>query len=409
MRVVVLGAGIAGIVTAWYLARGGAEVTVVERGAEPASETSHANGGHLSTQSGVPWTGPAGLRAFLARRFSPERPIRVLHTRDPGRLGWYAHALAASRPAAYRHALSTIFELARLSRECFDALVGEHGLDVSLEAEGTFALYRSERVFEHARRHLGKDVQVLSVDEVLAREPALGEAAIRPAGALFYPGDATGDCRRFCSELAARAEACGVEFRYRERAHRLTIARNICRGVVSDSGEIEADACVVAMGTSSAPFLRGQGIRLPILPLRGYTLTAPIGESAPAPGRFADIERHIVCARLGGSFRAAGMADFTGPAAEPDWGRAAQLERIVREWYPALSRTGTEHWSCLRPMTPDGPPILGASGAAGVWLNTGLGPLGWTLGCGAGRLVADLVLGKKPSISLEGLTRKRFR
>jgi D-amino-acid dehydrogenase len=409
MKVIVLGAGIAGITTAWYLAAGSAEVTVIERGAEPACETSHANGGHISTQSGVPWTGPGGLRDFFASRLSSERAVRILRARDPGRLGWFARALANSRPSAYREAAGTISRLARFSRECFDALVAELQLDIALEPQGTLALYRSERAFARARARPENNVEVLAPSEVFACEPALAAAKIRPAGALYYPDDATGDCRKFCMEVAARAAGAGVKLRYREEARELIVANGRCRGVVTRNETVEADACLVALGAWSAQFLRGRGRRLPILPLRGYTLTAPIATDARAPGRFADIERHIVCARLGGHFRAAGMADFVGFAERNSTERIAGLERSVREWYPGLDADKVEHWTCLRPITPDGPPILGASGIAGLWLNTGLGPLGWTLGCGAARIVADLVLGRKPPIPLDNLTRERFR
>ncbi|MGH8224658.1 MAG: FAD-dependent oxidoreductase [Gammaproteobacteria bacterium] len=409
MKVVVLGAGIAGITTAWHLAAGGAEVTVLDHGAEPASATSHANGGHISTQSGVPWTGPEGLRHFFATRLARERAVRILHARDPGRWRWFMRALAASRPAAYRDASESILRLARLSREVLDSLIAEQNLDVSLEADGVLTLYRTERAFRYARAHKSEAARVLSTDEALALEPALGAAAVKPVGALYYPGDATGDCRAFCCGLAERAADAGVHFRYDVEVRDPVVEQGHCRGVVTDKETLAADACVVALGAWSATFLRGCGIRVPVLPLRGYTLSAPLASDASAPGRLVDIERHMVCARLGGQFRAAGMADFAGLNLAAPRARIAQLEHVTAEWYPSLAGAAIEHWSCLRPITPDGPPILGASGMPGLWLNVGLGPLGWTLGCGAGRIVGDLVLGRTPPIPLAGLTRERFR
>lgn len=408
MKVIVLGAGIAGVTSAWYLAAAGAEVTVLDRGAEPATETSHANGGHISTQSGTPWMGPAGMREFFASRFMRERPIRVCRARDPGRVGWFARALVASRPSVYRRSTARLGTLARFSREAFESLLTEQSLDACVERHGRLSVYRGERAFARARKHCDKAVEVLSPREVVAHEPALVDANVRFAGALLYPGDATGDCRQFCIELAARAADIGVTFGYGETVQRLIVEGGRCRGVVGERGALHADGCVVALGTASPGLLRPAGIRLPILPLRGYTLTAPMDAASVAPGAFSDSERRLVFARLGDRLRVAGMADFTGPAAQADPRRAVQLERIVREWYPGLSRTGVEHWSCLRPMTPDGPPILGESGLPGLWLNTGLGPLGWTLGCGAGRIVADLVLGKKPPMPLDGLMLNRF-
>ncbi len=408
MKVVVLGAGIAGITTAWHLAAGGAEVTVLDRGAEPASETSHANGGHISTQSGTPWTGPVGLRDFFATRLAHERSVRILRARDPGRWRWFMRALAASRPAAYKDAADSIQRLACLSREVLETLVEEQNLDVSLESDGVLALYRTERAFRYARKRKPETAQVLSTHEALAREPALAAASIKPAGALYYPGDATGDCRAFCYGLAERSAQAGVNFRYGVEVRGLLLEQGRCRGVEIEGETLAVDACVVALGAWSASFLRSCGLRVPVLPLRGYTLSASIVPDAPAPGRLVDIERHMVCARLGGQFRAAGMADFAGLNSAAPRARIAQLERIAAEWYPPLVRSAIEHWSCLRPITPDGPPILGASGIPGLWLNVGLGPLGWTLGCGAGRIVGDLVLGRRPPIPLAGLTHERF-
>lgn len=408
MKVIVLGAGIAGLTTAWYLAAGGAEVTVVERNEAPASETSHANGGHMSTQSGTPWMGPEGVRDFLTSRFTHERTIRVSRAHDPGRWGWFARALAASRPAAYRRATATLASLARYSSDAFEALCEEQALDVHLERRGRLSLYQSKRAFARACKHRERGIEVWSPHDALAHEPALANAVARFVGGLYYPDDATGDCLRFCVELADRAAEAGVQFRYGQTAERLVIERGGCKGVVTAAGKVRGDACVVAMGSESAGFLRPTGVRLPVLPLRGYTLTALIEDAAEAPGGFSDAERHLVFSRLGDRFRAAGMADFAGGESKPERSRAEQLERLVREWYPALSRTGVKHWSCLRPMSPDGPPILGASGIPGVWLNTGLGPLGWTLGCGAGRIVADLVLGNRPALAVEGLTLDRF-
>lgn len=407
MRVAVLGAGVAGIATAWYLAAGGAEVVVIEHGDEPATETSHANGGHISTQSAAPWTGPEGVREFAVSRLRPGRTVRVLPVPDPGRWRWFAAALAASRPQRYREATATLRRLAAYSREQFETLVTEQRLDIALERGGSIAVYRTSRAFAHARhKGLRSGAETLNRTEVLAQEPALVHARVAPAGGFYYRGDATGDCRQFCLELAAHAAAKGTEFRFGTQVRGLVSERNVLHAIDTDAGRVRAEACVVAMGPESAAFLRRHNVRLPVLPLRGYTLSAPIAASAPAPGRFLDAERHMVFARLGGTFRAAGMADFAGASRAMPAGRLRLLERISRDWYPGLQQP--EYWSCLRPMTPDGPPVLGGAGIGGVWLNIGMGPLGWTLGCGAGKLVADLVLGRRADIPLDGLTAARF-
>lgn len=405
MRVVVLGAGIAGLTSAWYLREAGAEVTLVDRGAAPASETSHANGGHISTQSASPWTGPREVAGFFLSRGRDERAVRVRPSSYPQFIPWAWRALAASRPAAHRRAADHLLRLAAYSRECFDALVEEQQLEVALDTSGTLALYRSERAFARARNRK-RYTEALSAGEVLAREPALDAARVRPVGGLHYGGDATGDCQRFCEQLAARLEEHGAQLHWDTPVSDLLFEGGRLCGVVTNGERIAADACVVALGAEAAGFLRGQRVRLPIIPLRGYTLTAPLGAGDPAPGRLVDAERHLVFARLGDRFRAAGMADFAGLSRTAPPPRLAQLERLARDWYPGMA--APEFWSCLRPITPDGPPVIGESGLPGVWLNAGLGPLGWTLACGAGRIVADLISGCKPSIETSGLTLARF-
>ncbi|MGA7965713.1 MAG: FAD-dependent oxidoreductase [Gammaproteobacteria bacterium] len=404
MHVVVLGAGITGLTTAWHLSEAGAEVTLIDRGPAPASETSHANGGHLSTSSAKPWTGPREVLEYLAHCGQRERTIRICHTSFPQFGPWARHALAAARPAAHRRNSATLLRLAAYSRECFDELVRDQHLDVALEISGTLAIYRHERTFRRARRR--STAQPLDTAEILAHEPALANARLRPAGALHHRGDATGDCQRFCEQLAERLEQRGAHLRWRSSAHDLHFEHGKLRAIVTDNGTLETDTCVVALGAEAARFMRAQRVRLPIVPLRGYTLTAALAATASAPGRFIDAERHLVFARLGNRFRAAGMADFAGLSRTAPASRLAQLERLTRDWYPDMATP--EFWACLRPITPDGPPILGASGLPGVWLHTGLGPLGWTLACGTARLVADQILGRAPALNLDGLTRERF-
>ncbi|MGH8127143.1 MAG: FAD-dependent oxidoreductase [Gammaproteobacteria bacterium] len=404
MRVVVLGAGIAGLTTAWYLTEDGAEVTLIDRGPAPASETSHANGGHLSTQSAKPWTGPRDILEYLAHRGRRERAVRICRASFPQFGPWARHALAAACPAAHRRNSATLLRLAAYSRECFDELVRDQRLDVALETSGTLTLYRHARAFDRAHRH--STAQPLDAAEILALEPALANARLRPSGALYYRGDATGDCQRFCEQLAVRLEQRGANLRWQSSVRDLRFEHGKLHSIVTDDGVIETDTCVVALGAEAARFMRAQRVGLPIVPLRGYTLTAPLEVGAQAPGRFADAEQHLVFARLGDRFRVAGMADFAGLSRAAPAARLAQLERVTRDWYPDMA--APEFWACLRPITPDGPPILGASGLSGVWLHTGLGPLGWTLACGTARLVADQILGRTPALSLDGLTRERF-
>lgn len=405
MKALILGGGIAGLTTAWYLVEAGAEVTVVDRGGEPASETSHANGGHISTQSGKPWTGPAAFAEFLRHPFDRNRPVRTRWGSYPQFIPWAARALASANPARYRQHCETLGRLAAYSRECFDSLVSEQTLDIALDTRGTYSLYRSTRAFARARKHTA--LESLSSVEIIEQEPALANARVKPAGAIHYPGDATGDCRAFCQQLAARLAARGADLLWDTEVRRLpNPAGKGISLILANGEELGADICVVANGAAATPFLRRVGVRLPIIPLRGYTLTAPLAAGSEVPGRIADAERHMVFARLGKHFRAAGMADFDGFSREAPAARLAQLERYARDWYPEMREP--DFWTCLRPITPDGPPIIGASGLPGIWLHTGLGPLGWTLACGGARVLADQITGQTPAIDMAGLTRDRF-
>lgn len=405
MKALILGGGIAGLTTAWYLVEAGVDVTVVDRGGEPASETSHANGGHISTQSGKPWTGPAEFGEFIRHPIARNRPVRVRLGGVPQFIPWAMRALGSALPSRHRQHCETLARLAAYSRECFDALVNEQAFDTALDIRGTYSLYRTQRAFSRARRHAA--LETLGPTEIIEREPALANARIRPAGAIYHPGDATGDCRAFCEQLADRLVSRGARLLWNTEVHHLTHTRSDGTMVMLAGGEdLHADACVVANGAEAAPLLRRIGVRLPIIPLRGYTLTAPLAAGSEAPGRIADAERHLVFAKLGKHFRAAGMADFDGFSREAPAARLAQLERHARDWYPGMG--APEFWACLRPITPDGPPVIGASGLPGVWLHTGLGPLGWTLACGAGRIVADQVTGRSPGVDTTGLTIERF-
>lgn len=405
---VVLGAGIAGISTAWYLASAGMKVTVVDQADQPAAETSHANGGHISTQSGAPWTAPGVVKQYVLSRFRAKPVVKVMPFYEPGQLQWMRLALQASHQHSYDKSAGLISALADYSRSELDALESHLSLDINKDARGVLEIYRTRKAFSKKLLHLTNRTQVLNKKEVIEREPSFANACVDIAGACFYPDDATGDCQSFCTQLAHQAEIIGVEMQFKSLALHIETRNNRISAVTTSRGEIECDLCVVALGSQARSFLIKHGVKVPILPLRGYTLTTEIPAEATVPGRFVDVERRIVFSQLGRYFRAAGMADFSGSRRNIPKRRAALLRAIANDWAPPLRKMTPEFWACLRPMTPDGPPFVGQTHVGGLWVNVGYGSLGWTLGVGGSRLLADKIQGKKPALSIEEFSAQRF-
>lgn len=405
---VVLGAGIAGVSTAWYLACAGMQVTVVEQAAQPAAETSHANGGHISTQSGAPWMAPGVVKDYLLSRFRANPVVKVMPLYEPGQFQWMRFARRASGQNVHRRSADLISDLARYSRSELDALESDLSLDIDKDPRGVFEIYRTWRAFSKRCRRLSQGGEILQKREILEREPSFSNARVQIVGGCFYPNDATGDCQLFCAQLAHRAKLEGVNIHFHSSALRVKTSNSGVSAVATSQGQIDCDLCVVALGSHARAFLARHGVKVPILPLRGYTLTTPIPPGATVPGRFIDIERRVVFSKLGNIFRAAGMADFAGDRRNVPKGRAELLHSIANDWAPSLSKVHPEFWACLRPMTPDGPPFLGRTSVKGLWVNIGYGPLGWTLGVGGSRLLVDEILGDKPALPIEEFSHRRL-
>ncbi|MBK7764684.1 MAG: D-amino acid dehydrogenase [Sulfuritalea sp.] len=410
MRVSVLGAGVVGVTSAWYLAADGHEVTVIERQQLPARETSFANGGQISVSHAEPWANPrAPLKAlkWLARE---DAPLLWRLRADPAQWAWGLRFLRECTAARARANVGAIVRLGLASRAALRSLRQELALEYDHLERGILHFYTDPREFGDAlpqaalMREFGCDRVPRTAAECLAIEPALADSLVPVVGGTYTAGDESGDARRFTETLAQHATARGVRFRFGETVTDPLREGDRLVGVRLASGErVHADMTVLALGSFSPLLLRPLGLRLPVYPAKGYSATLALPEGALAPMvSLTDDGHKIVISRIGQSLRVAGTAEFNGYDTSLNPARCAALLRRTREIFPALAAVAdVEYWAGLRPATPGNVPLIcnmRAAGLAGLWLNTGHGTLGWTLACGSARLLADLVAGRDPGL-----------
>lgn len=416
MKVLVLGGGVIGVASAYYLSLAGHEVTVVERATEVARETSFANGGQISWSAASPWSAPGIPRTALKWMLQPHSPFVVRPRLDPAQWRWLWQAARNCARARFEHNKERMLSFARYSHECLTALRRDIGIEYDGRARGTLVLYRSRKELEAAARddalydRLNVRRRVLDLIGCVTQEPALSRVAEKIAGGIYFPEDESGDCHLFTLELARRAQQRGVRFALSTTVERLIVSGNHVEGVRTSAGTFSADAYVIACGSYTVSLLRPLGIRLPVYPIKGYSITVPVTDDATAPqGTLTDETYKTVITRLGDRVRAAGTAELAGYDLTLRPGRLKLLAHVVRDLFPgAGDLTRAEYWCGLRPMTPDNVPVLGATPYQNLFLNTGHGTLGWTLACGSGKAVADLIEGRRPDIDLAGLDLARF-
>jgi len=410
MKILVLGAGVIGVTSAWYLAEAGNDVVVVERQSAPALETSFANGGQISAAHAEPWAKPSVLPKLLRWLGREDAPMRFRWRADPAQWRWAFGFLAECLPGRFDRNVQRLAELARYSREQLIALRERSGIEYDCLQRGILHFCSDAKAFEALARQAkamnrpDAERRVLSRDECIALEPALARSSVPIAGGVYAPTDESGDAQRFTQALAVLAAARGVAFRYGAAISGIEVGGGRVRGVRLAHGEaVTADATVVALGSYSPRLLAPLGMRLPIFPLKGYSITLPLKGDAPeAPTVSLTDEGHkIVISRLGNRLRAAGTAELAGYDLSINRVRCEAITRRVRQLFPALAIEGeVESWAGLRPATPSNVPIVRRTSYENLYLNTGHGTLGWTLACGSGHVLADLISGRVPAVSM---------
>ncbi len=416
MRVIVLGAGVIGVTTAWYLAKAGAEVLVLDRQPGPGLETSFANAGELSYGMTSPWAAPGIPMKALKWLFMRHRPLFIWPMISPTMWDWGARMLLNCNAESYRVNKGRMVRVSNYSRDCLTDLMAEVPLEFDQRSLGTLQVFRTEKQVKASKADMevlteyGSPFEVLDRDACIAVEPGLALVKDKFVSGLRLLSDRTGDCRMFTVALAEKATELGVTFRYGVTINSLSIQGDRVVGVETDQGRETADAYVCAMGPYAPILMKTIGIKLPIYPVKGYSITLPVTNSQRAPVSTLMDETHkVAITRLGDRIRVAGQAEIIGYNRNTGKTAFDTVRHVVTDLFPEggdVSRA--EGWTGLRPMTPDGTPIIGPTRYGNLFLNTGHGTLGWTMACGSGRAVADVVLGKAPEISLDGLTVERY-
>ncbi|WP_426435970.1 D-amino acid dehydrogenase [Bradyrhizobium genosp. P] len=416
MKVLVLGSGVIGVTSAYYLARAGHEVTVIDRQPKPALETSFANAGEVSPGYSSPWAGPGVPVKAVKWLLMKHGPLVIRPRLDPVMWLWLAKMLRNCTTARYAVNKSRMIPIAEYSRDCLRALRAEIGIRYDERDRGTLQLFRDQAQLDHTGgdiavlKQYGVPFEVLDRDGCVAAEPALASVKEKFAGGLRLPQDETGDCHMFTQALALEAEKLGVRFLFNVGIDGLNADATRITGVATSAGVIQADAYVLALGSYSPRLVRPLGIRLPVYPVKGYSITVPVANADGAPvSTVMDESYKVAVTRLGDRIRVGGTAEISGYSTKLYDARRATLDHSLTDLFPRGGDLGkATFWSGLRPMTPDGPPVLGATRYANLHLNTGHGTLGWTMACGSGRVLADLLSGKTPEIDTKELSISRY-
>ncbi|AHB93059.1 D-amino acid dehydrogenase [Acinetobacter baumannii] len=415
MRVIVLGSGVIGVASAYYLARQGAEVTVLDRQSGPAEETSFGNAGQISPGYSTPWAAPGIPFKAVKWMFQHHAPLAINLDGSMWQLQWMAQMLKNCNPQSYAVNKERMMRVAEYSRDCLRELRKDTGIHYENRAKGTLQLFRKEAQMEAVQRDIsvleecGVSYELLNGNELSRVEPALANAQDKLVGGLHLPNDETGDCYLFTNALAQIAKELGVNFQFNQNVEKLIVEGDQIKGVLVNGKVLTADRYVLAFGSYSRDFLKPLDLQLPVYPVKGYSLTIPIVDPAFAPqSTVLDETYKIAITRFDQRIRVGGMAELSGFNLGLNEDRRATLQMVTQDLFPGGDMAQASFWTGLRPMTPDSTPIIGATRFKNLFLNTGHGTLGWTMACGSGKLISDIVLNHKTDISTDGLSIQRY-
>lgn len=416
MKILILGSGIIGVTSAWYLAKQGHEVTVIDRQESPAMETSFGNAGQISPGYSAPWAAPGVPFKAIKWLMQDLAPLMINPKVDVNTLKWMSKMLANCTESSYHINKARMMRLAEYSRDCFKDLRSEIDIEYEGRAGGTLQLFRTQKQVDAAAKDMavldecGVDYEVLDRQGCASREPALSFVQDKIVGGLRLPGDETGDCYKFTNALADECKKLGVEFKFNTEIEGLLSDDNDIVGVKTKHDTLTADRYLMCLGSYSTMLLANVGIMVPVYPIKGYSLTLPIIDEARAPvSTVMDETYKVAVTRFDDRIRVGGTAEITSYDLSLQEKRRKNVEFTVSDLFPGGGDLeNAEFWTGLRPMTPDGTPVLGGTRYPSLYLNTGHGTLGWTMSLGSGKFVADVISGQKTDIDPDGLSIERY-
>ena len=411
MTTVVLGAGAVGVATAWYLKKRGQDVEVVERQKEAAVETSWGNGGVIHASEVEPWSQPGMPRKILGWLGKENAPLLLRYSAIPHMWRWGLEFSRNCTPDRFRANAKANLDLALHSLKSLQEIGAETGIKYDRATRGVLKIYRSADSLDGAQRstdYLAKHgllYERVDAKRAVELEPALEATGPSLVGALYFARDEVGDCNKFTQGLAASCAERGIKFRYGEEVQSIETSGGRVTGVITNKGRIAADTVVVALGSFTAPLVAKLGIRVPIYPVKGLSITFPRGAWNSAPQMpVIDDSKLFGLVPLGDRMRISGSAEITGYDTTPAPSRAQAIADNAGSTFPEMKRHldmgKARIWAGLRPVSPAGTPIIGQTKVSGLWVNAGHGHLGWTLACGSGRVAADMIAGRKPEITV---------
>ncbi|STZ63846.1 Glycine oxidase [Moraxella lacunata] len=416
MDIIILGGGVIGTTTAYYLAKAGTKVTVIDRQSDVAMETSFANAGQISPGYSTPWAAPSIPMKAVKWLMQKHAPLAITPDGTGFQLAWMKQMLANCNAKRYEINKERMMRVSEYSRDCIRALRDEIGIGYEHRTGGTVQLFRKPAQLEAMKLdtkvldECGVPYEVLDKDGLVRAEPALAYASAELLGGLRLPNDETGDCNLFTKRLAEHSKTLGVEFKFNTVIDKIISENQKVTGVVAGGETLTADGFVLALGSYSRAMAKDLGLDLPVYPVKGYSLTVPIVDETKAPvSTVLDETYKIAITRFDNRIRVGGMAELSGFNLSLNPARRETLEMVTKSLFDGGDLPKAEFWTGLRPMTPDGTPIIGATKFDNLFINTGHGTLGWTMACGSGKLLCDIIMGQLTEIKIDGLNIDRYK